>query len=109
MTIHIEELTLSSIIGILDFERVTPQTIVVESTIEYIYEKEEFINYADVILKIEEMIHQNQYELLEDALEEIKGELLSIYPQIDKLFLKISKPDIISNAKVALSLNWWRG
>ena len=39
MTIHIEDLKFQCIIGILDFERVTPQDIIINMSIEYLYEK----------------------------------------------------------------------
>jgi len=106
MTIHIEELTLSSIIGILDFERVTPQPIVVDILIDYYYIDNNFINYADVISLVEELIKIQEYELLEDALNEIQEKLLHTYQNIKKLTLKISKPEIINHANVAISTQW---
>ncbi|MEK6658706.1 MAG: dihydroneopterin aldolase, partial [Campylobacterota bacterium] len=48
MTIHIEDLKFQCIIGILDFERVTPQDVIINLAIEYDYKKN-FINYADVV------------------------------------------------------------
>lgn len=39
MTIHIEDLRFQAIIGILDFERTTPQDVVVDLTIKYKYKK----------------------------------------------------------------------
>ena len=105
MTIHIDALTFSAIIGILDFERVTPQDVVVDASIDYCYKNSEFINYAEVIATIESQIIEKKYELLEDALTDITTLILSNYPQIKNIYLKISKPDIISNAKVALSIN----
>lgn len=106
MTIHIEELTISAIIGILDFERVNTQTVIVDATIDYFYSKNAFINYAEVIELIETLIIEKQYKLLEDALSDIENKLLEIYPQIIKFKLKITKPDIIKHAKVALSRQW---
>ena len=106
MTIHIEALTFTSIIGILDFERTTEQTIVIDILIDYHYKKGQFINYADVIALIEMLIRTKKYKLLEDALEEIQKHLLVKYHQIQKLNIKISKPDIIDNSNVALSLHW---
>ena len=108
MTIHIEELSLSSIIGILDFERLTPQPIVVNILINYYYKNSQFINYADIIQLVETLIQTKKYELLEDALNEIQNELLLKYPEIQKLILKISKPTIIPNSNVALSIEWSR-
>ena len=106
MTIEIEALTLSAIIGILDFERVTPQTVVVDLSLEYAYQEHQFINYADIVQQIETLIKKECYLLLEEALKDIQERLLLTYPKIKKLHLKISKPDIIENARVSLSLNW---
>ena len=103
MTIHIEELTFKCIIGILDFERVTPQKVIINVEIEYNYEENNFINYADVIKLIEQQILEKKYELLETAIEELTQKIIEKYSKITKLTLKISKPNIIKNAKVALS------
>ena len=106
MTIHIEELTFSAIIGILDFERIERQTVIVDAQIDYIYTKDLFINYAEVIELIKTLIIEKQYMLLEDALTDIQKKLIEVYPQIIKLKLKITKPDIIKDTKVALSRQW---
>ncbi len=49
---------------------------------------------------------ENKYKLLEDALLGVKIKIHNNYPQIKKLKLKISKPDILNNCSVALSNNW---
>jgi dihydroneopterin aldolase len=105
MTIHIEELTISAIIGILDFERLSPQEIVINLTIDYNYSDGHFINYAEVIELLEQRIVERKYELLENALIDLEKKLLQEYPHIEKLYLKITKPTIMPNAKVALSIN----
>jgi len=106
MTIHIESLEIYVIIGILDFERITKQKIIIDVTIDYQFEKNNFINYAEVIELIETMVIEEEYELLEEALSDIQNQLLQKYSQISKLNLKITKPNIIKNAKVALSTEW---
>ncbi len=103
MTIYIEELTFKCIIGILDFERITPQKVIVNIEIEYNYEKDNFINYVDIIELIEQQMIEKKYELLETAIEELTQKIASDYSKITKLNLKISKPNIIKNAKVSLS------
>ena len=108
VTIHIEALEIKAIIGILDFERIKKQSIVIDAKIEYNYKKEYFINYAEVILLIEGLIIQKKYLLLEDALLQIQEKILLQYPQILNFTLKIAKPDIIKNANVALSSKWLR-
>ena len=106
MTIHIEELTFNTIIGILEFERITPQKIIINMEIEYLYENNRFINYADVIKCIEKQMLEKKYELLETAIDELTKDILIKYPQIQQLTLKIMKPNIMKNAKVALSSTW---
>jgi dihydroneopterin aldolase len=106
MTIHIEELTFNTIIGILEFERITPQKIIINMEIEYLYENNHFINYADVIKLIEKQMLEKKYELLETAIDELTKDILLKYPQIQQLTLKIMKPNIMKNAKVALSSTW---
>jgi len=108
MTIHIEELTFECIIGILDFERINAQKVIVDLQIDYNYVEDYFINYAEVISLIENNMIEKQYKLLETALNRLEKELLSNYPKIDKLTLKISKPNIINNANVALSKSFSR-
>ncbi len=103
MTIHIEELTLECIIGILDFERIQVQKIIIDLDIEYLYRDDTFINYVDVITLIQTDMIQNKYELLENALNQVEKKLINTYPMIKSLTLKITKPNIISHAKVALS------
>ena len=107
MTIYIEELTFDCIIGILDFERVTSQKVIINVEIEYNYEKNNFINYADVIDLIEQQMLEKKYELLETAVEELSQKIVSNYANITKLNLKISKPNIIKNAKVSLSKTYF--
>jgi dihydroneopterin aldolase len=106
MTIHIEELTVDTIIGILDFERSSKQKVVIETRINYIYTENQFINYALVIKDIEKSLHENEYKLLENALSDISRVLFENYSQIESLYLKISKPNIIKNATVSVSNEW---
>ena len=106
MRIHIEELSINTIIGILDFERTLKQTVIVEIRIDYDYSDKSFIDYSIVINRVETMLNSKEYGLLEDAIEDIGSSLISDYPQINRLYLKISKPDIIKNASVALSKEW---
>jgi len=103
MTIHIESLTFESIIGILDFERLKEQKVIIDLTIDYNYNNDFFINYAEVITLLKEDMIENKYELLETALNALEKKLLATYPQIESFNLKISKPNILDNVNVALS------
>ena len=70
MTIHIEDLKFQSIIGILDFERTTPQDVIINLTIQYNY-KDLFINYAEVSDLIKATMIEKKFLLLEDALQDL--------------------------------------
>ena len=103
MTIHIEALTFECIIGILDFERLAPQKVIIDAQINYDYTEGEFINYVEIIELLQNNMINNKYQLLETALNELEIQLLVNYSTIDNFMLKISKPNIIDNAKVSLS------
>jgi len=102
MTIHIEDLKFQCIIGILDFERVTPQDIIINLTIDYDY-KDKFINYAEVVEMIKKDINDKKYLLIEDALEGLKIILFKKFPLIKKLNIKLTKPSILNDCKVSVS------
>jgi len=103
MTIHIDDLSFECIIGLLDFERLTPQRVIVTCKIEYPYDAKHFINYADVVQSIRLQMQQQKFELLESALESLALYLKEHCDAISTLYLKISKPDILANASVGLS------
>ncbi len=106
MKIEIEDFTFTCIIGVLDFERVDKQRVIVNITIEYNYIKDNFINYADVANIAKETIKTKKFELLEDALISVKEAIIKEFDNIEKLYIKISKPDILDNCIVSLSNNW---
>jgi len=106
MTIHIEDLVFECIIGLLDFERIKPQSIAIQVEASYPYKDNDFINYADMAKMIEGKVTESKYLLLEEALLALKTLVFDTYPQITTLFLKISKPDILPNCKVSLSKTW---
>ena len=106
MTIHIEALTFDVIIGLLDFERDRPQTVIVDLSASYDYSDDAFIDYADMVLLIQNELKIKRYSLLENALIGVKEVLYTAYPQLKTLSLKISKPDILPECNVALSHLW---
>ncbi len=106
MTIHIEALTFNVIIGLLDFERDKPQRVIINLEASYDYKENEFIDYADIILLIQNKLKEKRYTLLENALLDLKEILYTTYPHLHTLTLKISKPDILPNCTVSLSKTW---
>jgi len=106
MTIHIEDLTFDVIIGLLDFERDRPQRVIINLEASYDYSDNKFIDYADMVLLIQNELKEKRYELLENALIGIQKLLYTSYPQLQTLSLKISKPDILPQCTVSLSKTW---
>lgn len=102
MTIDIIDLEFETIIGILDFERITRQKVRINCSIDYKYDKR-FLDYALITKHIEEQMVNKEFELIEEALLSLKSSLKKEFPLISTLFLKISKPDILPNCEVSLS------
>ena len=102
MRIEIEDLEFESIIGVLDFERVTPQKVIVNLWIDYDYD-DMFINYADVSEFTKEHIKKSQFLLIEDALSSLSLKLKEKFSLIKTLHIKITKPSILPDCKVSLS------
>lgn len=103
MKIQISELTFDAIIGILPFERKTPQKVIVDLSFEYDFKNGEFIDYSKVAKYIEKLMKKNKYKLIEDALLDIKSGLKKEY-KIKKLKLSIKKPTILDNCIVGVSI-----
>ncbi len=102
MTIEIKDLEFETIIGILDFERITKQNVRIDCLIDYNYDQE-FLNYALIAEHIENEMIKNRFKLIEEALLSLKSSLKQEFPLILTLFLKISKPNILANCEVSLS------
>jgi len=107
MTIHVENLKFQCILGILDFERITPQDIIINLTLDYEY-KNEFINYADIVQIIKKIMINEKFELIEEALNSINLKLTKEYKALKSLNLKITKPSILPDCQVSVSNSYKR-
>lgn len=106
MKIEIENLTFKCIIGILDFERVNEQRVIINATIDYNYSQDNFIDYVKVADIIKKNLKKSKFKLLEDALLDTKDKIINEFKNIDALYLKITKPDILKDCTVSLSKSW---
>lgn len=102
MKIEINNLTFKCIIGILDFERVKKQRVILNVSFNYIFTKDIFIDYAELSKLLKSTMKEQKFLLLEDAILYIENILLNKY-QITNLQIKISKPDILKDCIVTLS------
>ena len=102
MKIEIEQLTFKCIIGILDFERVKKQKVIINLSFDYDFGKDNFIDYSEVANLVKKSMKKNIFKLLEDAVKTIKKVLEDSYT-IKNLKLKISKPNILKDCIVSIS------
>lgn len=101
MKIEISNLTFKCIIGILDFERIKKQKVIINLSFEYEFLKDGFINYAEVSELLEKTMKKEKFLLLEDAILHLEKLLNNSY-KINNLKIKISKPNILKNCVVSL-------
>jgi len=97
-TVFIENLHFKTIIGVLEFEREIPQKIRVDA--EFI--GKDFINYAQACEFIEMKFHEMKFALVEDALDFFALEFKALFPSLKEFSMKITKKEIIKNAKVGV-------
>ena len=102
MKIEINKLTFKCIIGILDFERIKKQKVIVNISFEYEFSKDLFIDYSEISNLVKSTMKQQKFLLLEDAILYIETLLQNNY-KISYLKIKISKPNILKNCIVSLS------
>ncbi|MDD3054459.1 MAG: dihydroneopterin aldolase [Aliarcobacter sp.] len=102
MKIEISDLTFNCIIGILDFERIKKQKVIINISFEYEYSKDLFIDYSEISALVKKTMKEQKFLLLEDAILYIESLLQNSY-KIYTLNIKISKPNILKNCIVSLS------
>jgi dihydroneopterin aldolase len=104
MLVTIEQLTFKTIIGILPFERVKKQKVILDISFEYTFGKDskEFIDYSEVSNLVKKIIKKKKFKLIEDAILSIKKTLYKKY-KLSNLKIKISKPTILKNCVVSVS------
>lgn len=105
MIVSIHSLTFDAILGVLEFERQNPQTIIIDVEFKYDYDKfkKNYVDYSKVVKGIESTITGGQFELVEDALLACES-YISLNYNIESIELKITKPNIIKNCKVGVRL-----
>ena len=102
MKIEISDLTFKCIIGILDFERIKKQKVVVNLSFEYNFSKDLFIDYSEISNLVKSTMKKEKFLLLEDAILHLENLLTNSY-KISNLYIKISKPNILKDCIVSLS------
>jgi len=102
MQIRIKELRILAIIGILDFERKTPQEIIINLWADYSFKDGIFVDYSKIASFIEEHIKSQKFGLLEDALTFLEKALRDSF-NIKNIKIELIKPNILKNCEVSIS------
>jgi len=104
MKVYIEKLTFKAIIGILPFERVKKQKIIIDISFKYTFSKksDEFIDYSVVSALIKKTMKKKKFKLIEDAILTLEKKIYKEF-NLTNLQIKISKPDILKDCLVSVS------
>jgi len=103
ISIIIKNFSFDTIIGVLDFERVTPQKVIINTEIFYQYNGQ-YLDYAKVSEIIKNILQNKKFEVLEDSLDYICSYLKNQYLNITKIDLEILKPNILDNMVVGAKI-----
>ena len=102
MKIEISHFSFKCIIGILAFERIKKQKVIVNISFEYNFSKDLFIDYSEISNLVKSTMKKEKFLLLEDAILHLENLLTNSY-KISNLYIKISKPNILKDCIVSLS------
>lgn len=102
ITVFIKELKFKAIIGLLDFERLNEQNVVISAYMRAF--DAEFIDYALACRVLENTVKNGQFKTVEEALNACAKSLKSAFSQLKSLNLEISKPGIVKNATVGAKI-----
>lgn len=104
--IHIEHLEVLSLIGVYDWERKNKQRLVVDLEIEADLAKaamtdnvDDTLNYALISQKIIDEASRSEFKLIEALASYLVDCILQAFPMTHSVRLKLSKPDILANAR----------
>lgn len=103
--IHIEGLEVLSLIGVYDWERQYQQRLVVDLVLNVDLSKaaetddvSHTLNYAVIAQGLSEFAAKSDFKLIESLASNMVDWLLNTFPALQKVQLKLSKPDILAKA-----------
>jgi dihydroneopterin aldolase len=98
--IELRDLRFTTIIGLLDFERVTPQRVSLDLDLETdIYDAAvsddvtHTTNYAEVVTAAQLVVTEGEFNLLETAAVAVANELLMLFARLDAVTVTVRKLD----------------
>jgi 7,8-dihydroneopterin aldolase/epimerase/oxygenase len=104
-TIFLEQVFVQTKLGVPEWERLKPQTIILDIEICYDLSKscqsdriEDTIDYGQVVARIRETLHENSFKLVEALAEHICQLILKEF-DAQKIKIKVSKPHVLADLK----------
>lgn len=104
--IYIEGLEVLALIGVYDWERDHQQRLIVDVELSADLARaaqtddvNHTLNYALVAQEINDFAAKSEFKLLEALASQMVDCLLQAFPMLSTVRLKLSKPDILANAK----------
>lgn len=104
-TILIEQLQLHCIIGILPAERVNPQPLLIEVAMEADFSEAaasesvtDTVDYAAVAARLQSLVHERQYQLVETLVAEAGAAILEWQPRVQQVTVTARKPNAVAEA-----------
>jgi dihydroneopterin aldolase len=104
-TIFLEQVKVQTKLGVPEWERMTPQTIILEIEIGYDLSKscqsdsiEDTIDYGQVVARIRETLTEHSFKLVEALAEHVCQLILKEF-KAECVKIKVAKPNILSGLK----------
>ncbi|HSR02894.1 MAG TPA: dihydroneopterin aldolase [Methylophilaceae bacterium] len=104
-TIFLEQVAAQTNLGVPDWERLKPQTIVLDIEIGYDLSKschsdaiEDTIDYGQVIKRIRETLTEHSFKLVEALAEHVCQLILNEF-NAERVQIKVAKPAVLTNLK----------
>ncbi|EAJ5680953.1 FolB domain-containing protein [Campylobacter lari] len=102
MQSHIKvSLEFKCIIGLLDFERIQEQKVLIELEAK----SKKFLDYAKLCARIEKIYKKKKFKTIEKSLKYICKDIKKHHKKLQFINITCYKPDIIKNARVGASLS----
>lgn len=100
ITVLVENLEFDCVIGLLDFERVNEQKIIVSAK----FRAKEFIDYAKICEFIKAEFKEKKFLKLEDSLAYFELKFKEKFRTLEFFYMKILKPQILIGGVVGAEI-----
>lgn len=104
-TIFLEQVKVQTKLGVPDWERMVPQTIILDIEISYDLSKscqsdaiEDTIDYGQVVSRIRETLTERSFKLVEALAEHICQQIIQEF-KAEKVKIKVAKPSVLAGLK----------